>query len=277
MKELMPMRRLVPVVVCACALWSVPATAQLAVPNEAGLTYGHVHLNVSDIELHKRLWVEHFGGEVIEKGPLTVVRFPNFLVALTEKEPTGGSQGSVMDHFGFKVRSTPKFLEKWKETGLRSIEIFTGAEGQRNSHVMMPDDVWVELQEDQALPVEVSGHHIHFNTPDFEALLDWYVDIFDLEKRPRGRIMTTTNVPGMNMSIMSFGSAPNLTVPTKGRSIDHIGFEVDDLAAYIEKLKAKGVEFDVDYQEIDSLGLKIAFLIDPSGTYVELTEGLDAY
>ena len=58
----MPMRRLVPVVVCACALLSAPATAQLAVPNEAGLTYGHVHLNVSDIEFYKRLWVEHFGG-----------------------------------------------------------------------------------------------------------------------------------------------------------------------------------------------------------------------
>ena len=36
-----------------------PAYSQLAVPNDAGLTYGHVHLNVTDIELHKKLWVEH--------------------------------------------------------------------------------------------------------------------------------------------------------------------------------------------------------------------------
>ena len=262
------------VAVCVCVLLAAPATAQLAVPNEAGLTFGHVHLNVSDIELHKRLWVEHFGGVVVEKGPLTVVRFPNFLVALSEKEPSGGSQGSVMNHFGFKVRSTPKFLEKWKETGLRSDPIFLGAEGHRNAYVMMPDDVWVELQEDQALPMEVFGYHVHFVTPDFLGLLAWYVDVFDLEALPRGRITTATNVPGMNMS---FGNADNPTAPTKGRSVDHIGFEVDDLAAYIEKLKAKGVEFDIDYQEIDSLGLKIAFLTDPSGTYVELTEGLDAY
>ena len=53
-----------------------PAYAQLAVPNEAGLTYGHVHLNVTDVELHKRLWVDHFGGVVTQKGPLVAVRLP---------------------------------------------------------------------------------------------------------------------------------------------------------------------------------------------------------
>ena len=41
-----------------------PASAQLAVPNDAGLAFGHVHLNVSDPELHARLWVEHFDGVV---------------------------------------------------------------------------------------------------------------------------------------------------------------------------------------------------------------------
>ena len=79
-----------------------PVYAQLAVPTvDTGLTYGHVHLNVSDMELHKRLWVEHFNGVVVEKGPLTAIRLPNFLVALSGREPTGGSRGSVMDHFGF--------------------------------------------------------------------------------------------------------------------------------------------------------------------------------
>ena len=96
-----------------------PAYAQLAVPNDAGLTYGHVHLNVSDIELHKQLWVDHFGGVVVQKGFLTTVRLPGFLVVFNAAEPTGPSQGSVMDHFGFKVRNMAKFLvlltSKWVE------------------------------------------------------------------------------------------------------------------------------------------------------------------
>ena len=29
--------------------------AQLATPNDNGITFGHVHLNVSDIEEHKRI------------------------------------------------------------------------------------------------------------------------------------------------------------------------------------------------------------------------------
>ena len=256
-----------------CMLAS-PVYAQLATPNDAGLTYGHVHLNVSDIELHKQLWVEHFGGVVVQKGPLTAVRLPGFLVALSAREPTGGSRGTVMDHFGFKVRNLAKFLQRWRAAGLPVTSEFTGAEGQPNAYVMAPDDVRVELQEDQALPVEVAGYHIHFLTPDFEGLLDWYLDIFGLEKRSRGRIETTTNVPGMNLS---FADSDEPLAATRGRSIDHIGFEVDDLEAFCKRLAARGVEFDREYREIESIELKIAFITDPSGVYIELTEGYDAY
>ena len=35
--------------------------------------------------------------------------------------------------------------------------------------------------------------------------------------------------------------------------------------------------FDRPYQEIEALGLAIAFFTDPWGTYIELTEGLDEY
>ena len=143
-------------------LFASPAYAQLATPNEAGLRYGHVHLNVSDIEVHKKLWVEHFGGVVVQKGSLTAVRLSGMLVALTERDPTGGSQGTVMDHFGFKVRSLPAFLAKWRAAGLPVTSEFTGAEGFPNAFVMAPDEVRVELQEDQALAVEVAAYHIHF-------------------------------------------------------------------------------------------------------------------
>ena len=259
--------------IVVCLLVS-PASAQLASPNENGITYGHVHLNVADIEVHKKLWVEHFGGVVVQKGPLTAIRLPNFLIALTEREPTGPTQGSVLDHFGFKVRDTEAFLAKWRATGLEAGPVFTGAEGMTNAHVMMPDGVWVELQEDPSLNVDVAGYHIHFFTPEYEELLDWYTNVFSLKRRPRGRIETTTDVPGMNMS---FGNAAEPTVATRGRALDHIGFEVDNLEAFCRKLESLGIEFDVAYREVESVALKIAFLTDPSGVYIELTEGYDGY
>ena len=76
---------------------------------------------------------------------------------------------------------------------------------------------------------------------------------------------------------MSFAGTDEPTEPTRGRALDRIGFEVDNLEAFCEKLKAKGVEFDVEYREDDSVGLKSAFLTDPAGTYIELTEGYDEF
>jgi len=81
-------------------------------------------------------------------------------------------------------------------------------------------------------------------------------------------------VPGMNMS---FGNSEESKAATRGRALDHIGFEVNDLEAFCQKLEAMGIEFDVAYREVESVELKIAFLTDPSGVYIELTEGYDEY
>ena len=91
---------------------------------------------------------------LVEKGPLTAIRLPGMLVALSGREPTAGSQGTVMDHFGFKVRDIDAFLSKWREAGLPVMSEFTGAEGFPNAYVMAPDDVRVELQQDTTLSVE---------------------------------------------------------------------------------------------------------------------------
>ena len=253
---------------------ATPALGQLATPNPAGLTYGHVHLNVSDMELHKRIWVEHFNGVVVEKGPLTSVRLPNMLIALTERAPTMGSRETVMDHFGFKVRDIERFLEKWAAAGYEVGRVFTGAEGQANAYVMLPDDVYVELQEDQSLHVEIMGYHVHFITPGHEDLLKWYTRVFGLEIRPRGSIAATTNTPGMNLS---FASTDEERAATQGAAIDHIGFEIEDLEAFCRELEAKGIEFDVPYHEIPAIELKIAYITDPAGVRIELTEGYDEY
>jgi catechol 2,3-dioxygenase-like lactoylglutathione lyase family enzyme len=62
---------------------------------------------------------------------------------------------------------------------------------------------------------------------------------------------------------------------TKGRSLDHIGFEVKDLAATLKKLEADGVTINMPLRDMTrQIGLKIAFITDPNGTYIELTEGL---
>ncbi len=253
---------------------AAPAAAQIAPLNEAGMSFGHVHLNVTSVEAHKLFWAEHFGGEPIQRGPLAGIKFTDFIILLTERAPTGGSQGTVMDHFGFKVRDIETVLAKWRAAGLEVQSEFTGAEGHPNAYLMGPDGVRIELQQDPTLTQDVIGYHIHFFTPDYEELMAWYVDVFGVEPFVRGSIPTTANAPGQNLS---FGNARAATEPTRGRAIDHIGFEFADLDAFVRQLEAKGIQLDSPVREIPSIGLKIAFLTDPSGVYVELTEGLIDY
>jgi catechol 2,3-dioxygenase-like lactoylglutathione lyase family enzyme len=62
-------------------------------------------------------------------------------------------------------------------------------------------------------------------------------------------------------------------LPTKGRMLDHIGFEVVRLRAFCQRLESLGVVFDELYTEGRD-GIGRASLTDPWGTSIELTEGL---
>lgn len=215
-----------------------PAQAQLAPPNSAGITFAHVHLNVADIEVHKKLWVDHFGGVVVQKGSLVTVKLPGMLVVLREREPTGDSEGSVMDHIGLKVRNIAEAVEAWRAAGHTVMREFTGIEDQPNAYLLAPDGIKIELQEDRALAVRASAYHVHFYTSEYAELMDWYVDLFSLEPRTRGTIETTADVPGMNLS---FSGTRTERASTQGRAVDHIGFEVDDLEAFCDVLSARGI------------------------------------
>jgi catechol-2,3-dioxygenase len=255
-------------------LLATPAHAQLSPFNAAGITYGHVHLNVADIPQATKIFVEHVGGVAVQKGPLQAVTLPNMLVAFRQAEPTAGSQGSVVDHFGFHVKDIEAVKAKWKAAGYEVTSEFTGAEGFPNAYLAGPGGLRIELQEKKDLPVVAAVNHVHFNTPDFQKQLDWYADIFSLPKRARGTIQTTADAGAVNLS---FQTARMPTAPTRGRTIDHIGFEVKDLAAFCKELEAKGIKFDTPFREVPAIGLKIAYITDPWGAYIELTEGYDKY
>lgn len=253
---------------------AAPAHAQLSTPNAAGVTYGHMHLTVPDPEVHKKLFIDVFGGTLVTRGTTALVKFPNMLIMFRAAAPSGPSQGTVMDHFGFKVKSMPDMLAALRALHYEIQSEFTGAEGFPNAYVLGPDGLRLEMQEDKTLSAKAIPNHIHFQTPDYLTLLDWYANAFSVTKRARGSIQTTADAGTVNMS---FANSRTPTVGTRGRVIDHIGFEVDDIAAFVKSLEAKGIAIDGAIREVPALGLKIAFFTDPSGTYIELTEGLDKY
>ena len=77
--------------------------AQLAAPNDSGVSFPTVHLTVREPAEHQRLWTEMFGARTTSLGSRDVIRLPGVLFVVNEGEPTGGSAGASVDHVGFLV------------------------------------------------------------------------------------------------------------------------------------------------------------------------------
>jgi catechol 2,3-dioxygenase-like lactoylglutathione lyase family enzyme len=126
------------------------AQAQLLPPNAAGVTMGHVHLNVKNVEAQKKFWMELFGATPLQREGLQGVKVPGMLILFTQKDSAAPSEGAVIDHFGFKVRNTEEFLKSCRDAGFVTRPPFKGVEGFPNAYIEGPDGVKVEVQEDSA-------------------------------------------------------------------------------------------------------------------------------
>jgi catechol 2,3-dioxygenase-like lactoylglutathione lyase family enzyme len=260
----------------AASILLVPAQAQLAAPSAAGVAMGHVHLNVKDIDAQKKFWMEQFAAVPLKKDTLQGVKIPGMLILFSKKDYSGGSEGTMMDHFGLKVPSLSATLKRVRDAGFTVQREFKGTEGFPNAYIFGPDEVKIELQEDTALPAPAIAYHLHFmnGAGDQIKLRDWYGKTFSAAIKKRGE-HDAADLPGINLTFGIARKPP--TIGTKGRSIDHIGFEVKNLEAFCKKLEAEGIKLDVPYRTIPKAGISLAFLTDPFGTYIELTEGLDQY
>jgi catechol 2,3-dioxygenase-like lactoylglutathione lyase family enzyme len=252
------------------AIMAVPMFAQLSAPNEKGVSLGHIHMMVADPEVHKKLWVDVLGAEVGHAGTLELLRLPGIvlIVGKARTPPTEGSEGSMVNHFGFLVKSYAETKTKLTNAGLT---FASDNATTRQLMVNFPDKIKVEFTEDASIRTPIAMHHIHMSTPDMERLRGWYVKTFGAMPGTRGNFLSAQ----FNAGQVDFRKAQQPEAPTKGRSLDHIGFEVRHLEEFCKKLQADGVTFEMPYREMPQLGgLRIAFLTDPEGTRIELTEGL---
>ena len=88
------------------------------------------------------------------------------------------------------------------------------------------------------------------------------------------------DLPGVGYSLNFFrweGDQSITHVPTTGRVVDHVGFEVKNLEAFCKALEAKGIKLTRTYKKSDAAmnNIATAMIVDPWGVSIELTEGLD--
>jgi catechol 2,3-dioxygenase-like lactoylglutathione lyase family enzyme len=282
------MTRIARILLLAC-LVAAPsrAFAQLA---DGAVVYGHHHLNVSNLEAHKKFWADTLGGTAVRVGTdhREAVRIPGLWIFFFTKAPTGGSKGSTEDHIGFSVPDLDAALAKVKANGFRVAtaqeapagynvtgDVANPAPGTRLAFILGPDDAKVELLEVKNQTEPIKLHHIHFAGDENSAMRDWYVKTFGATSVPGA-----PNAPFLRASLpgvgLNFSPSPTTPAPTAGRAYDHIGFEVKNLAEFLKKLEAEGIKPTQPLRHNDVLNINLAFITDPWGTKIELTEGLAA-
>jgi len=267
------------------------ASAQILVAGEGPVVYGHHHLNTTNMDLEKKFFADTLGGSVAEVGSgdrrQEIIKFPNVLIFFHPMQaPTGGSIGTTVNHIGFSVPDLKPLIAKIKANGFKMItadsvaadvkvidDIAAPSPTTHIGFVLGPEDVKIELVEVKSQKAPIQLHHIHFFGQMNTEMQAWYAKTFGATMLPPNpeSAFVQDKLPGVSLN---FTPSPTPTVGTTGRSIDHIGFEIKNLEAFTKKLEAQGIKLDRPYTKVPQLGIAIAFIKDPWGTNIEMTEGL---
>jgi hypothetical protein len=258
----------------AIAVTANPAAAQLLPVNDTGMAMGHVLVNVTSVDAHKKFWMESFDAKPVKVGTLEGVTIPGLVLLFRVQSATGPGEGEIINHVGLKLNKLSDFTARFEKGGWKYDPPRVGREGTVQTYVTGPDTFRMELVEDPKLPAPVVSHHLHYWLAEQADIKKWYVDTLHLKATMRGPY-PSGDVPGMNLTFAPLGGQKVPGVPTKGRLMDSIGFEVPNLQTFVSKLQASGVKFDVPYGRDRELGIPSATLTDPWGTTIRLTEGLN--
>src|SRR4051812_7678491 len=180
----------------ALLLCASSAFAQLVSHPDAPVRVGHYHLNVTSIDAHRKFWADTLGGTLIKFGSIDVVKFPDALIFLRVRKPTGPTRGTAFDHIGFAVPNVPAMATKLAAAGYKEV---TGREPRpdappaaapaaagtsavygRFAYFVGPDGAKIELVTaagPNAPPI--AAHHIHFINKQYVAMQRWYMKAFD--------------------------------------------------------------------------------------------------
>jgi len=248
--------------------------------------FGHHHFNVTAVGEHKSFFADTIGGAPVGVGTseTQAIRFPNALVFLRRQTPTGGTKGTTINHIAFGAPDIRRMVDRVRAAGY---PIVTRAELPASFEVnadlcymidqatyvaftMAPDETKVEFIEIPSQKTPVAVHHIHFAAPIVPDMKAWHVKALGATPGKRGNF-EAADLPCVNLT---YSPAASPVIGTRGRSLDHIGFDVMDLEGLCAKLKGMGVTLNRPIAPVPALNATAASITDPWGTDIELTEGL---
>ena len=122
-------------------------------------------------------------------------------------------------------------------------------------------------------------NHVHLKAPDPEETANWYVEVFgfrilgDTVREFGDRFIGCESPDGVRFNIS--GARPGETLGDGDASahwgLEHVGIEVDDIDAEIERLKGHGAEL-LEGPINTNTGGRMAFIKAPNDTRIELLQ-----
>jgi catechol 2,3-dioxygenase-like lactoylglutathione lyase family enzyme len=262
------MKSLFSALLLASSLAAGSAWAQPFPFNEVGVTMGHWHIISKDVEANKKLYLG-MGAKMFNVGGNPLMMFPGVYINLTlgTEKGEGGSQGSVVNHVGFVVNNVQEQVAKWKAAG---VAVIPGNNNRLDqAFVETPDGVRMEILEDKTQSMPIRHEHVHLFLPEAEIAKAqaWYAKTWGGKAGTRNN-QPVVDVPGAQIR---FAKADKAQAPTRHRVLDHIGFDVQDHAAFVKKIEAEGIKLDEPPRK-NPAGTVITYITDPWGTRIEIIE-----
>ena len=110
---------------------------------------------------------------------------------------------------------------------------------------------------------------VFIKSKDPKALAAWYRDVLGIKLESWGGAMLRYDVPGHPQEVVwsAFPASSGYFAPSTREVM--LNFGVDDLDAFLTKLKSKGVEA---LKRQDGPNGRFAWIMDPDGTKIELRQ-----
>lgn len=247
--------------ILAAALLTLSAAAAETMP------YDHLHLIATDPAKAVVWYAKYMDGEKMDSD--SRLRFGSTLVIFF-KRVAGfpGSDGSSVDHIGFSFKNLDAKMKQFREAGIKILGEPKEVPGKfKYGFIEDPWGTKIEVMEDHQT---IGFHHIHLRGPEPGKILDWYENAFGGKRTRYYDLLDALNYNGV--WLLAMGS-PKPMAPTKGRSIDHLGWGVKDMEAAAKTLKGKGVRFTMEPRPFNpKVAIAIAFVEGPGGVRIELVQ-----
>ena len=231
------------------------------------VSYSHIYLLSKNPEAQKHFWVDIMGATAGKIGSgLDVYTLPTMRVMVFKGEPAAGSEGTIVNHVGFRVRDIKDILDKAAAEHYTVQVVNPNKDKPNQAFLLGPDDLRIELLAGPNITAVAENHQVHFFTPDVDGMQKWYLTNLGGTGQALGKVKVV-NLPG---TMLLFSPTDSPVVGTKGRVLDHVGFEVKGLEDFCKTLEANGLKLDTPYRRSPQMAL--AFLTDPWGTRLEFVE-----